>query len=139
MISSKGFSLLEIIICTVILGIAVAFILPNLNASSEQTRAQVAQSNLLAVSAAEQKYFEDYSVYCTATTGNVANCGSTAANLDANLRLSISDTFTYSCATVVAGIPYNCTAVDGTDTLTLNPNAVSPVNPVSCVPNGCGI
>jgi len=130
MATSRGFTLIEILVVLVIIGISATIVIPNLIASSEQTKAQVAQNNLLAISAAQQKYFEDYSSYCTITTGNTIPCGNTKTNLNTHLLLSISDSFTYSCFTPPS--PYNCTAKDGLDTLTLNPNAVSPVNPVSC-------
>jgi prepilin-type N-terminal cleavage/methylation domain-containing protein len=132
MTAKRGFTLIELMVVLLIIGIATALILPNLIASVEQTKAQAVQNNLLAISAAEQKYFEDYSSYCTATTGNTIPCGDTTTDLNANLRLSISDSFTYSCSTVVDTIPYNCQAQDGTDTLTFNPNAAPPANPVSC-------
>lgn len=123
----QGFTLIEIIAVLVIMGLAVAFAIFGLIASVEQTKAQQVQNNLLAISAAQQKYFEDNASYCVQV-----GCGDTKANLNSHLFLSISDSFNYSCLTVAGNIPYNCTATDGTDTLTLNPNAASPASPVTC-------
>ena len=125
MTARKGFTLIEVLVVLIIVGVTAAMIIPNLIASIEQTKAQMAQNNLYAISAAQQKYFEgNNSTYC------VAACGSSAPNLNTNLSLSISDTFAYSCA--ASGATYTCTATDGTDTLTLDPNVVSPALPISC-------
>ncbi len=130
MASSKGFTLLEIIVVLVILAGAAVLVVSNLFVSMEQTKAQAAKNNLLAISAAQQKYFEDHGGYCVPTNNS---CGNTQANLYGSLSLDMttSDPFSYSC---LAASPYSCTASDGTDTLTLNPNAQPPV---SCAgPNG---
>jgi prepilin-type N-terminal cleavage/methylation domain-containing protein len=126
MTGSKGFTLIEILIVLVIVGIAATITIPNLINSIEQTKAQEAKNNLLAISAAQEKYFEDHGSYYY------------GANPNANLSLSgvTGDPFSYSCSATGQNIPYNCTAGDNTDTLTLDPNANPPV---SCAPNGCGI
>ena len=131
MADKKGFTLLELIVVIMIVGICLGFIIPSFMNSLEQTKAQAAQNNLYAIAAAEQKYYEDYGVYCTITTGNVANCGDIAKDLNGNLHLSIfsNDPFTYSCA--VSGSYYSCTATDTADTLTLTATAVGAS--VSCV------
>ncbi len=131
MAGRKAFTLIEIIVVLVIVGVAIRFAIPKFIASMEQTMAQTAKNNLLAIAAAQQKYFEDYGVYCTITTGNVANCGNTRNNLNANLHVSMfsNDPFTYSCA--VSGSYYSCTATDTMDTLTLTVAATGVS--VSCV------
>lgn len=123
----RGFSLLEIMAVLVILGGAAAIAVTGLFVSIERTKAQAAKNNLLAISAAQQKYFEDYGYYCVQT-----GCGDTTANLYAGLRLDMTanDPFGYSC---VAASPYSCTASDGTVTLILNPNGGPPV---SCTKGG---
>jgi len=116
----------------IIVGLLAAVALPSFVTSVEQTKAQTAKSNLLAIEAGQQKYNEDHSSYCTA-----ASCGSnTAINIALNLSIAGNDPFAYSCAAVVAAIPYNCTASDGTVSLTLNPNAVAPTQPVTCTAGG---
>ncbi len=117
--NKKGISLVEIIVCLIIIGIAAAIIVPNIVNSIEQTKAQAAKNNLLAISAAQQKYFEDNnSAYCV-----LAGCGDTTANLYGALGLNITtnDPFTYTCAipNPAPVLPaYICTATDGTVTLT---------------------
>ncbi len=111
MAARQGYTLMELTVVLLIIGIATAFTLPGFISSIEQTKAQVAQNNLYAIAAAQQKYFEDRSAYC------LVGCGDTTANLNANLYLGISDSFNYRC--VASGAYYSCTARDGTDTLTL--------------------
>ena len=132
MAASKGFTLVEIMVVLVIVGLAAAFTLPNLISSMEQTKAQEAKNNLLAISAAQQKYFEDHGSYYY------------GANPNANLSLSAvaSDPFSYSCSATGQTIPYNCTAGDGTVSLLLDPNNSS-INscpagqqPVCCTAGG---
>ena len=96
----QGFTLIEILVVLVIVGIIAAFTLPNLLTSVNQSKAGVAQNNLLAISAAESKYNEDHGAYCTGACG-------TTAGINTSLNLNISDTYTYSCG---AGAPYTCTA-----------------------------
>jgi type II secretory pathway pseudopilin PulG len=114
---SKAFSLVEIIVILVILGIVTAIAIPNLVNSIEQTKAQQAKNNLLAISAAQEKYFEDYGYYCTGPS-----CGS---NPIANLSLSAvtGDPFSYACSN--ASSPYQCSATDGTVTLTTTGSGVN--------------
>lgn len=117
----KGFTLFETLVVLIILGVVVAFLLPNLIVSVEKSKAQTAKNNLLAISAAQTKYYEDNSKYC------IANC-TTIASIDQHLLLTIAsnDPFSYSCFVGAVGMgctqPYYCTATanDGSVTLTLN-------------------
>lgn len=137
MANKKGFTILEIMIVVIIVGILAAIAIPNIMIYIEQTKAQTAQNNLLTIAAAESKYYEDNnSTYCTGTCGN-------SSNLYASLSLSMTpnDNFTYSCTDLVlpsGTLSYQCTASDtmGT-TLTLNPNAQPPTG--TCVGNSAGI
>lgn len=120
MAAKKGFSLLEMIVTIVIVGVAAAFAIPNFVTSMEKSKAQAAQNNLYALIAAQQKYFEDFSNYC------LVACGDSTANINTHLHLELSDSFAYSCNNTT--LPYICTAADGTDTLTLNPSLQPPVS-----------
>jgi prepilin-type N-terminal cleavage/methylation domain-containing protein len=128
--AGKGFTLVEIIVTMVIVGIAAAFAIPNLITSIEQTNAQGAKNNLLAIAAKQSKYFEDQTpnAYCT----GAPNCD-TAPHIDTSLQLGIADSFTYSCSATGQTIPYNCTASDATVTLLLDPN-----NPPTNCPGSVG-
>ena len=144
MADKKGFTLIELVVVMIIVGICLAFAIPSYIGSMEQTKAQAAQNNLLAIAAAQSKFNEDYSSYCTSqsispcycttTTGNVANCGNNMNNLNGNLHLSIfgNDPFSYSCT--VSGAYYACTADDTIVKLTLTVTATGAS--VSCSPDG---
>jgi prepilin-type N-terminal cleavage/methylation domain-containing protein len=131
----KGFTLTELIVVIVIVGISAAFAIPKFIASIEQTKAQAAKNNLLAISASEQKYFEDNASYCTITTGATIPCGDSLAHLNTYLHLGISgnDPYTYSCA--IAPAPYTCTAILGTVTLNTSGSGVNCVSGGSYCPN----
>jgi len=111
---------MEIIIVMVIVGILATIAIPGFMVYIEQSKAQTAQNNLMAIAAAQSKHYEDFGSYCG------AGCGSNAA-LYATLSLSMTpnDNFTYTCST--ASSPYSCTAQDTMDILTLNPSASHPV------------
>jgi len=132
MAAKKAFTLLEIIVVLVILGIFATIVLPSLFNSIEQSKAQAAQHNLLSIAAAQSKYYEDTSPNSTYCYNACAN--STATTIG-NLRLTIAsnDTFTYTCSNAPA--PYQCTATDGVTTLTLNPSATAPAAHVTCFGN----
>jgi len=125
MAASKGFTLIEIIIILTIIGISAMIAIPYLVVSAEQTKAQVAKNNLLAISAAQQKYFEDNGTYCISDNG-VCN---SSASTSTNLSLGISDNyFTYTCNKNPFGsVGYVCYATNNSDPdflLTLKPVVV---------------
>jgi len=130
MINKQGFSLVEIIVALVIVGITSMIIIPNVMVSMEQSKASAARNNLLAIAAAQEKYFEDNNAYST-TSG---------ATLLSALRLTIQsgDPFTYSCTNPPA--PYGCTASDTsvspTVTWTLLNNAAGTGVTLNCTSGG---
>jgi len=132
MASNKGFSMIEIITVLIIVGILAAFTIPVFVSTVEQTKAQTAKNNLMAIAAAQQKYYEDQNpnAYCTAAC-------TTTATINSNLKLGISDPVNYACA--AAGANYTCTWNDGTDALTLAVNAAGTGVTVTCLPGGCGL
>jgi prepilin-type N-terminal cleavage/methylation domain-containing protein len=125
MTGKKGFTLLEIIVVMIIIGILAAIALFNFRTSIEQTRAQTAQNNLMAIAAGQEKYYEDHGYY-----SNLSRADLFAA---LNLSPSSNDPFfnNYTCTVVAAcnpasipysctvATPYNCTTNDGTDYLKL--------------------
>jgi prepilin-type N-terminal cleavage/methylation domain-containing protein len=111
MSARAGVTLMEIIIVIMILSVAAAMGLPNYLASTEQTRASNARSNLLAIYSAEQNYNNNNNnSYClsTANTATAAcntllsdnKCADSLAAINCNLSLQIQDdgTYTYSCS-----------------------------------------
>jgi len=149
MAAKEGFTLIEIIVVMIIVGVVAAISIPSFVTSMEQTKAQTAKYNLLAISAAQSKFNEDYSpansnapTYCINTSTNFANtlgapgsCGDNLQDLNTYLHLNMqaNDPFSYSCSTAAESIPYNCQASDGKVTLTLDPNAQPTI---SCAPAG---
>jgi prepilin-type N-terminal cleavage/methylation domain-containing protein len=125
MAQREGFTLIEVIVVLVIVGLAAAFALPNFLQSMEQTRASAAKNNLLAISAGQAKYYEDNNNAYYASASYAAN---DLGNINAKFHLSMfsTDTFSYACKTSVT--PYECKAWDGTVTLILNPTSSPPVN-----------
>jgi prepilin-type N-terminal cleavage/methylation domain-containing protein len=108
MSARKGFTLIEIIVVLVILGVLATVALYNYNIMMMQGVAKAAQNNLITIYNAQQNYYFANGVYCT------ASCN-TLANINTNLNLFITDNnFTYACA--ASGSSYTCTASIGSFT-----------------------
>ena len=118
----KGFTLIELLVVLVIIGVFLMFISPNIRTFIEQGKSQTAKNNLLAISAAQQKYYEENSAYCYGI------CGSSLANLNANLQLGapLNDSFNYVCSNPPA--PYRCVATNGSVTLTMTVSSGVSIN-----------
>jgi type II secretory pathway pseudopilin PulG len=117
------------LVVLIIVGIVAAVAIPNLVNSIEQTKAQAAKNNLLAIAAAESKYYEDYGYYC----GNQAPNAACGANPISSLSLSAisSDPFNYSCTSVLPpAASFTCQANDATVTLKVTS---------ICSPGPCGV
>jgi len=110
MLHRQGFTLIEILIVLIIIGIAAVFSMPNFNTPTEQARALNAQNNLLAIYSAEKNYLNNNSAFCVdqpppngqiacAESGN-PNCAKDLASINCNLSLNIQDdgTYSYACA-----------------------------------------
>lgn len=159
MSAKKGFTLVEIIVVTVILAILATVAVPIYTTSIQQGAAIAAQNNLIILYTAEKNYYFINGMYCTATTGSPAPCGDTLANLNTNLatlnqanptntNLNIIDNnFSYTCTNPNNdnGATYTCKAINNSDNtffLTLTngslvlPGGTPPLNP-SCVGNYC--
>ena len=122
MVNKNGFTMMEMLVVLVIVGMLAAISIPGIIASIEQTKAQTAQNNLMAIAAAQSKYYEDHAnVYCPGS----ANMANPALFTSLGLSMTQNDNFIYTCTTATS--PYSCTAQDTTDLLTLNPQAAHPV------------
>lgn len=112
--ATKGFTLIEIVVVLVIIGVLVSIAAPNFVVIMEQTKAQTAKNNLLAIAAAQQRFFEAYGYYCSDQLPQTT-CGTSLSNLNTNLRLNMqaNDSFSYSCLTA----SLSCEATDGVVTL----------------------
>jgi len=101
MLRRQGFTLIEIIVVLVIIGICVAFALPNFNIPTEQAKALNAQNNLLAIYSAQRNYNNNNGGFATALNG--------VAAINTALSLNIQDdgSYQYSCSAVSG---FTCTA-----------------------------
>jgi len=133
----QGFTIIEIIIVIIIVGIVAAFALPNFTASSEQARSLNAQNNLLAIFSAEKNYNN--------THGNFISLASLAL-INSTLSLNIQDDgiYAYSCSTADPSL-LSCTAQRSGGALTITvtntpfqssgsvaPNCSASLNPTCC-------
>ena len=119
----KGFTLIELVVVMVIIGIIVAFIVPNYSAMMQQGAAKAAQDNLITIYNAQKSYyFSNNGSYCTVSCASL-NVG--ANSIDNILGLNITDNnFTYACTPHPSN--FQCTATNIGDpnlklTLTYNP------------------
>ena len=100
--SSKGFTLMEIVVVLMIIGVVAGFYFPSFTVPSEKAWAANAQNNLLAIYAAQQNYKSNNGSYATPATLSAINSA---------LSLSIQDdgTYSYTCSSGVT-----CTATRST-------------------------
>ena len=97
MSDKKGFTLIELIVSLIILGILVAITVPSYNTMVMQGSTQTAQNNLITIYNAEKNFYYSNGYYCTRSTQNLS-CASSLANINNALSLNIQDSyFTYSC------------------------------------------
>lgn len=88
----QGFSLIEVIIAVVILGILTAIAVPSFYAYIQQGAAQNAQNNLETIYNLQKNYYLNNGKYCINSCDNLAD-------INANLSLSLSDNYyIYTCA-----------------------------------------
>lgn len=123
----KGFTLMEIVVVLIIIGVVASVTLPNFNASTQQAYGQTARNNLRAIYSAQVNHFNDQNSYC------IASCGNLSA-INTSLNLNIADSvYQYSCISDVSG--FLCKATNGSTTLTIqngvngNPDCYGPYCP----------
>ncbi len=101
MSDSKGFTLIEIIVVTVILGILAAVALPNYTTMITQQAARAAKNNLITIYNAQWNYYFTNGFYCKDTAIPPHICDTltgSATSINTNLSLNIIDNnFTYQC------------------------------------------
>jgi len=126
----KGVTLIEVIVVLLIVGIIAVIAIPNFLVSAERTNAQSARNNLMAISAAQSKFYDVYTGYCLDVgnpphLSNTTNCGDNVTDLNINLGLTVSssDSFNYKCDSTAT--PYKCTAQDSKITLTTSGGTVT--------------
>jgi prepilin-type N-terminal cleavage/methylation domain-containing protein len=89
MMKKNGFTLIELAVTAIIIGILVLIGIPNLLTSTQRGYSLDAMRNLMAIYAAEQNYFQDHSVYYQDNI-SYPECDSAAiAAINTNLNLNI--------------------------------------------------
>lgn len=141
MLSKRGFSLLELFIVMMIIGILTVTVFPTYTNIINQGSSKAALNNLVAIYNAQFNYFSNNNSYCTSTSPTNttacpadAFCADSLPSIKCNLSVNIlqnknnllnDGSFTYKCVTL--GTLYKCkaTSIPGgsgvTLTVTSNP------------------
>lgn len=124
--SAKGFTLIEVMIVTVILGVIVAIAYPSYTRWSLQTRRADAHRHLTMLAARQEKRLSECAAYTASFATGLNNCAagglaSPRTSPDGHYLISIptatSTTFTLSAAPVAGGLQLQDTPCQ---TITLN-------------------
>ncbi|MBP6919749.1 MAG: prepilin-type N-terminal cleavage/methylation domain-containing protein [Candidatus Omnitrophica bacterium] len=107
---AKGFTLLELMVVIIIIGILVIYSLPSMGNSLERSRGRNAEFNLIAVYSAQKRYLVSERKYFICDDGDIVNPDERLAAINQNLSLKIEDAyFEYSISK--AGDGYRARAV----------------------------
>ncbi len=136
MTSQKAFTILEILITVIILGIIAAFAIPNYTKSVSQTHLQDALAQLTAIRSANQIYYAKTAMYWP----NVAGTQDVSA-INTKLSLNIIEnamTYRCDCAGACDGRAYSCTATASGSAyiVSVNQGPVTATNP-GCTSGAC--
>lgn len=130
--SPKAFTIMEILIVVIIVGVIAAFAIPNYGRSVAQTHLQDAVMQLSAIRTANQVYYARTGAYWPPSGSN--NVSAINSNLSLNI---IENGMTYTCTGT--GTTFNCTAVTtggSSFTTTVTQAPLSTTNP-QCTAGSC--
>ena len=138
MFKIKAFTLVELIVVMIIMGLLAVMTVPSYTGFVQQGAATAAQNNLVSIYNAQMNFHYSNGIvvgsgslpyYCTTSTQNTT-CANNTTNLNTNLPLNITDSnFSYACTDPISGTDGNngssftCTATNNSDssfTLTLS-------------------
>jgi len=119
MLTQKGFTVIEILVVLIILGILFSIAIPGYYSAISNSQAQAVEHNLMAIAAAQQKYNEDHGNYFSSSDFG-------AINSNLSLSLTAVDGYSYTCA---AG---TCSASNQGTTVTVDTNGN-----LTCTPSPC--
>jgi type IV pilus assembly protein PilE len=101
----KGFTLMEVLIVIIIIGILAVLTIPSLRDPLERSRAKNAEFNLLAIYSAQKRYFLSERVYFNSDDVEAIN---------QNLSIKIDDSnFTYNITKSGSGYVARARRIDG--------------------------
>ena len=114
----KGFTLLELIIVIIVIGVLASLALPGFGKARESALEKEAQANLRLISAAEKIYHMEYNAYFTGTDLVVINN---------NLKLSLpAQNWSYAITSAAPGTAFTAQATRGAKELCINETEVDP-------------
>jgi len=132
----KGFSLIEITVAVIVLGVITAVAVPSYTSCVQQGAQQAAGNNIKIILAAQQNYYFTNSNYCINTnTGNNITCGD-LNHINNSLHLNVVDQYyTYSCFSGNTPNSVRCvaTSLSGSGTCSCNGITFS----TNCTPSVC--
>ncbi|MES2124142.1 MAG: prepilin-type N-terminal cleavage/methylation domain-containing protein [Gemmatimonadota bacterium] len=107
----RGFTLIEMLVVTVILGILVAIALPKVAATKNKAKLASVKSDLRNIIAAQEAYYSTYATYTTALPAKLFK--PSAGNTVAHARSASSFTSTVTNSSITTN-PKKCVVTVGT-------------------------
>jgi prepilin-type N-terminal cleavage/methylation domain-containing protein len=105
-----GFTLIEIVVVIIIIGIMATIAITHYGSAGEQTYDRMAQADLRLLRAAERVYNMEFSAYYI--SGGPPGSSFTTGNINTNLKLSVptGNTRKWNYLTVASVVPRRCCA-----------------------------
>jgi len=97
MTGRKAFTLIEILIVLVIIGIIVSAAIPAFVNAIWKSKVQAVENNLRAIAAAQEKYHEDNGSYYSSKHGVYADFESINSHLSLTMSTETENSFNYTC------------------------------------------
>ena len=113
MFDKRGFTIIELLVVVVIIGILAAIAIPKFSATKDKARMASVKSDLRNTMTAEEAYFADYSTFGSLTDlQNNSNYSLSTGNAGTVIPAANGYTATISNATITTGVT-QCTVQSG--------------------------